>query len=94
MDTKKLPKLCPSCGRMLHVQMMHCLGCDTEIHGDYVLPPFMRLDEEDQVFILDFVLCGGSLKALAQKMELSYPSVRNRLDDVIEELERLVKTTK
>jgi hypothetical protein len=49
------------------------------------------LDEEDQAFILDFVMCGGSLKALAQKMNLSYPSVRNRLDDVIKELERLVQ---
>lgn len=88
---KKLPKLCPSCGRILHVQNMHCPGCATEIQGDYVLPPFMRLDEEDQAFILDFVMCGGSLKALAQKMNLSYPSVRNRLDDVIKELEKLVQ---
>jgi hypothetical protein len=49
----------------------------------------MRLKEEDLRFVSDFVLCSGSLKALAQKMGLSYPSVRNRLDDIISELERL-----
>ena len=71
--------------------MMHCAECDTKIEGDYPLPLLMRLKEDDLRFVSDFVLCNGSLKALAQKMELSYPSVRNRLDDIITELERMVE---
>lgn len=89
MATKKLPKVCPSCGSVLNVHMMHCTGCETTIEGDYVLPTLMRLSEEDQKFVYDFMMCSGSLKALAQKMGLSYPSVRNRLDELIEELGRL-----
>ncbi|MBQ1953883.1 MAG: DUF2089 family protein, partial [Alistipes sp.] len=27
--------------------------------------------------------CSGSIKEMAARMELSYPTVRNRLDDVI-----------
>jgi hypothetical protein len=68
---------------------MQCRECNTKIEGDYPLPALMRLKEEDLRFVSDFVLCSGSLKALAQKMGLSYPSVRNRLDDIISELERI-----
>jgi hypothetical protein len=49
----------------------------------------MRLKEEDMRFVYDFVMCSGSLKALAQKMDLSYPSVRNRLDDIIAKMESM-----
>lgn len=71
------------------MHMMHCAKCDTTIEGDYPLPLLMRLKEDDLRFLADFILCNGSLKALAQKMDLSYPSVRNRMDDVIADLERL-----
>ncbi|MBR5876991.1 MAG: DUF2089 family protein, partial [Alistipes sp.] len=48
---------------------------------------------EDQDFIVDFVLCSGSLKEMAQKMGLSYPTVRNRLDDLISSLSRVAELT-
>lgn len=89
MIKRRLPKICPSCGEELQVHVMQCRECSTKIEGDYPLPALMRLKEEDLRFVSDFVLCSGSLKALAQKMGLSYPSVRNRLDDIISELERL-----
>lgn len=89
MGKKRLPKICPSCGEVLQVHMMHCADCDTTIEGDYPLPILMQLKEEDLRFVMDFVLCSGSLKALAQKMHLSYPSVRNHLDDIIAELGRV-----
>ena len=83
---KKLPKNCPSCGEALSVKTMFCSTCDTRIDGDYPLPPLMQLSEEDQAFVCDFVKSSGSLKEMAQRMGLSYPTVRNRLDDIIEKL--------
>ncbi len=83
---KRLPKNCPSCGGVLSVKTMYCAGCDTKIEGEYPLPPLMRLSEEDQAFVCDFVRSSGSLKEMAQKLNLSYPTVRNRLDDIIEAL--------
>ncbi len=88
MHEKRLPKECPSCGRVLRVRSMYCRACDTQIVGDYPLPPLMRLAEEDQRFVIDFVMCSGSLKEMAARMGLSYPSVRNRLDEIIGELQR------
>ena len=83
---KLLPKSCPACSSTLRVHALCCRDCGTKIEGDYVLPSLLRLSEDDQSFVVDFVLCSGSLKEMAAKMGLSYPSVRNRLDDVIAEL--------
>lgn len=74
MALKNLPKICPSCGKRLSVQAMHCNGCDTHIEGDYNLPVMMQLSAPDQQFVLDFVKSSGSLKEMAQKLGLSYPT--------------------
>lgn len=94
MDIKKkrLPKICPSCGSVLRVRSMYCHACDTQIEGDYMLPPLMRLTEEEQRFVTDFVMCSGSLKEMAARMGVSYPSVRNRLDEIIGELRRAMSS--
>ena len=85
---KRMPKACPSCGGKLHVQTMCCPECETKIEGDYPLPTLMRLSDDDQIFICDFVKCSGSLKEMSQKLGLSYPTVRNRLDDIIATLNK------
>ena len=87
-NKKRLPRNCPACGATLRVQALHCHGCDTRIEGDYLLPALMRLSDDDQKFVIDFIKCSGSLKEMAAKRGLSYPSVRNRLDDVIAELQK------
>ena len=88
-NQKRLPKICPSCGNSLKVHTMHCAGCGTKIEGDYKLPALMRLSEDDLQFVQDYIMCGGSLKEMAVKMLVSYPTVRNRLDDIIDMLEKM-----
>lgn len=90
MEKKRLPKTCPACGSVLRVRSMYCHSCDTQIEGDYPLPPLSRLSDEEQRFVMDFVICSGSLKEMASRMGLSYPSVRNRLDEIIGELRRVM----
>lgn len=85
---KNLPKICPSCGKRLSVHSMHCSSCDTHIEGNYRLPVLMQLSAADLLFVLDFVRSSGSLKEMAQKLGLSYPTVRNRLDDIISQLNK------
>lgn len=86
---KNLPKICPSCGKRLSVKVMTCNECGTQIEGEYVLPVIMELSEADRQFILDFVKSSGSLKEMASKLKLSYPTVRNRLDDIIARIKTL-----
>jgi hypothetical protein len=81
--SKKLPHNCPACGNALRVTALGCPACETTIAGSFELPQLMRLSGEDLRFILDFVKCSGSLKVMAQQLGLSYPTVRNLLDDII-----------
>jgi hypothetical protein len=47
-------------------------------------PPWLEvLDEEDLQFLKRFVLSSGSLKALCDEYEVSYPTLRSRLDRLI-----------
>lgn len=47
------------------------------------------LSDEDLAFLKRFVLASGSLKELAQAYGISYPTVRLRLDRVIEKIKIL-----
>ena len=48
------------------------------------LPPWLEaMDEEDQRFLKRFVLSSGSLKALCDEYEVSYQTLRARLDRLI-----------
>ena len=88
---KKLPLVCPSCDNLLKVKQLHCDNCETDVTGLYSFPIISQLPIEDQRFILDFVKASGSLKVMAQNMKLSYPTVRNRLDDIINGIKNLEK---
>jgi len=86
---KQLPVQCPSCGLKLAVKRLLCQNCGTEIEGLYVLPPLARLSKGDQEFISQFVNASGSLKEMARLMKVSYPTVRNRLDEIIGKLKQI-----
>jgi len=47
------------------------------------------LSDEDLAFIKRFVLASGSLKDLAQVYDISYPTVRLRLDRIIQKMQLL-----
>ena len=81
-----LPILCPSCNIQLSVTCMRCDNCQTEVTGSFTLPILARLPEIDQQFILRFVKNSGSLKEMAGELKMSYPTVRNLLNDIIEKL--------
>lgn len=78
-----LPCKCPSCQNQLKVKSLVCENCSTEVHGLYTLPVLAQLSTEEQDFILKFVKSSGSLKDMAKQLSLSYPTVRNLLDDII-----------
>lgn len=53
--------------------------------------PLFKLSEGDQAFIVDLVLESGSLKGLAKVYSVSYPTIRGRLDKVIERLKGAIE---
>ncbi len=89
---RSLPTSCPSCSAELRVAQLTCPDCSTTVHGDYLLPALSRLGIEDQQFALAFIRSSGSLKEMASLYGVSYPTVRNRLDDLIARLEGITET--
>ncbi|HUW18826.1 MAG TPA: DUF2089 family protein [Sedimentisphaerales bacterium] len=83
---KVLPTICPACENRLKVKSLTCQQCQTEIQGQYELPALSKLSVDDQDFVLEFIKASGSLKEMARLLRLSYPTVRNRLDEIIEQL--------
>ena len=93
MSIKKVfPTICPSCGGTLKVKSLHCSECDTTINGQFEVHPILRLTTEEQQFVMAFIRCSGSLKQMAADMGLSYPTVRNILDDIISKLQSYEST--
>ncbi len=50
-----------------------------------IIPEWMEnLDDEDISFIKRFILASGSLKEVAKEYNVTYPTVRLRLDKLIQ----------
>ena len=90
---KKLPQVCPACEGLLGVKKLSCDQCGTDVNGNFALPLLACLTAEEQQFVLEFMCCSGSLKEMAQIRKLSYPSVRNLLDEVIAKIRTIQEST-
>jgi hypothetical protein len=58
---------------------------------DTTCHPLLQLSEEDLDMVTAFVLVSGSIKDLARRYGISYPTMRQRLDRLIERVEKLVE---
>jgi hypothetical protein len=84
----KILSKCPVCGGDLAVTKLYCVNCNTSIEGHF-LPennPFRNLSVEQMQFLLTFVKCEGRLNRMEEEMKLSYPTLRNRLNDIVRAL--------
>jgi len=77
------PSRCPVCQSELAVARLHCSSCDTSIEGRFASGPFGHLTPEYVDFIVTFVRCEGKINRMEQELGLSYPTIRNRLHEVI-----------
>ena len=77
---------CPICEHTLEVTRLYCRHCDTALEGHFSLGRFYELAPEQLRFVETFVRCQGKLNRVQEELNLSYPTVRNRLHDVIRAL--------
>lgn len=82
----KVISQCPVCGGQLKVIKLKCDKCDTVIENDFHLNKFDYLSEQELFFIETFISCRGTIKEVEKELKISYPTVRSRLDEVIEKL--------
>jgi hypothetical protein len=77
---------CPICQSDLVITQLHCQTCATSIQGEFFGGPFAQLSREQLAFVETFVRCEGKLNRMEGELSLSYPTVRNRLHEIIRAL--------
>lgn len=77
---------CPVCGGRLKAVKLQCENCDTAIENNFHLSKFDYLSSEDLFFAETFLKCRGNIKEVEKELKISYPTVRSRLDDIIQKL--------
>src|SRR6476660_2960902 len=85
--------ICPYCSHGMAVSRMSCHACGISVDATFPTPRLANLPIEHQRFIEIFVLAGGNLKQIAEQAGVSYPTVRSRLDKVIESLRQEIAAT-
>ena len=77
---------CPVCNHHLKVTELACEHCNTIIKSEFDLCKFCKLSKEQKLFIEVFIKNRGNIKEIEKELGISYPTVRNKLDEVIESM--------
>jgi hypothetical protein len=77
---------CPACGEVLEVRRLQCPSCATAVEGRFAPSPYAALAPEQAAFLETFLRARGNLREVERVLGLSYPTVRGRLDAVLETL--------
>lgn len=74
---------CPVCNSEIRVTEIRCRKCETVIRGEFDLCKFCRLNEQQKHFAEVFIKNRGNIKEIEKELGISYPTVRNKLDEII-----------
>jgi hypothetical protein len=74
-------------GKPITVERVRLNDNNIAIEGSFSLPPLANLTAEDQVFVMAFMRCHGSIKEMEQMFGISYPTVKNRINHIAQQLE-------
>lgn len=79
---------CPVCKSELIVTRMFCLQCNTTIEGHFhpETNVFAPLSPEQMEFLLTYIRCEGRFNRMEEELNLSYPTLRNRFNDILRTL--------
>ena len=80
--TREVPGKCPVCGSDTEVTKISCNECDTHMEGHFQLCKFCRLTSEQKAFADVFIKCRGNIKEVEKELGISYPTVKNKLEEV------------
>lgn len=84
MQKRRMPGRCPVCNEELVVTRLRCTHCDTAIEGTFETSKLSRLSREHLDFVEVFLKCRGNIKEVERELSISYPTVRGRLEALLE----------
>ncbi len=85
---RKILEECPACGGPLVVTEVRCARCQTQVRGQFTPGELSALSEEQQTFVKLFLRTRGNLSEMEKTLGISYPTIRNKLDEIAKGLDR------
>lgn len=82
-----IPGKDPIGGGALYISELTSEESGVAIRGRFEVPRYSRLDAEQGNFLEIFLRCRGNLTAVERELNMSYPTVRARLDQMLSALE-------
>lgn len=84
---------CPVCGNQLLATRLTCSRCHTEITGEFALSRFSYLNRDELQFVETFIRVQGNIKEMEKEFEISYPTVKKMLENIIQKMGFTVSKT-
>jgi hypothetical protein len=82
----QVPTACPVCHDELIATRLACRNCGTALEGRFAMEKLFQLTPEQLHFVEVFLRNEGKLNRVQDELGLSYPTVRSRLEEVIQAL--------
>jgi hypothetical protein len=83
LKRKEVISNCPVCQHELSITRLHCNNCNIEITGDFNLSRLNYLSKDQLHFVELFLKNQGSIKSVEKEMNISYPTVKKLLNEVL-----------
>jgi hypothetical protein len=82
----RLPDKDPVNGGPLYISEITGEESGVTIRGKFDIPVYARLTEEQQRFLETFLRCRGMFNSVERELGISYPTVKARLESLLESL--------
>jgi hypothetical protein len=82
---------CPDCGRSMTPVACLCDDCEIRMEGRFTVSILSQLSPEDQALIIAFVRSFGSIKKIQELLDVSYPTARSRIAELITRLDETME---
>lgn len=77
---------CPVCNEDMIITSLHCSKCNIEINGQFGLSRLNMLSKEQIEFVEIFLKNHGNIKAIEKELNISYPTVKRNLNDILQRM--------
>ena len=79
---QKLFNQCPACGGQLIITECKCPTCQLQMRGEFQSGQLSTLSDDELTFIKVFLSVRGNLTEVERVLGISYPTIRNKLDEI------------
>jgi hypothetical protein len=83
----RLFEQCPACGGPLVITEIKCANCHLTMQGEFKPGLFSTLTDDQLTFVRAFLRVRGNLSEMEKVLGVSYPTIRNKLDEINKVLE-------